>query len=66
MFGWDPKTIHKIPRGGIEHILKCCRGIDDAATQLEGNGGDAAIVKELRACSSGIYEVVKDLPVESK
>jgi hypothetical protein len=59
----NPKDIHKITRGEIEHILTCLRFIDDAREALaDKRAGNEAIVDELRKCTDGIYHVVKDLP----
>ena len=65
MNNYDPNAVHKITRGQMEHIYKCLRYIDDARKALErrNDPDKQAIIDELRKCSDGIYDVVKDLPI---
>lgn len=59
----DQNDIHRITRGQIEHILWCLRLIDKTRKSLAEKGSTAEeLIAELKKCSDGIYQVVKDLP----
>jgi len=60
----DPRTIHEITRGEIEHVVECLGYIEKVRVALEMQGhGSERLASELQAAAGVIYEVVTTLPV---
>ena len=59
----DPRTIHEITRGEIEHIVECLGFIEKVRVALEIQGhGNERLASELQASAGVIYEIVTTLP----